>query len=60
MIAFDVSIIEINASYQCDFLKQKAYPVGYFDSIILLNLGTSSNFHMNNFTVLRLTEDYIC
>ena len=42
------------------FLKQKSYAVGYFDSIILLNLGTSSNFHMNSFTVLRLIEDYNC
>ena len=39
--------------------KIYAYAIGYFNLIILLNLGTSSNFHMNNFTVLRLIEDYI-
>ena len=32
------------------------HAVGYFNWKILLNVGTSSNFHMNNFTVLRLID----
>ena len=33
---------------------------GFFNSIILLNLGISLIFHINNFTILSLIEDYIC
>ena len=54
------SIYYWNKRFRSMWFLKYAYAVGYINSIILLNLGSSSNFHMNNFTVLRLIEDDVC